>query len=232
MFSITKSVEQRRERMVKRQLEARGITDPLVLAAMRKVPRHLFVAEHLVGQAYDDRPLPIGSRQTISQPFVVALMTQALGLKGGERVLEIGSGSGYAAAVLAEIATEVYSIERIEDLATSAEKRLAELGYENVNVKCGDGTLGWPEAAPFDGIVVTAGGPRAPEALMEQLALGGHLVIPIEEKWGAQALTRITREGEDVYETEDLGGVAFVPLIGEQGWPSPASEGDSEQAVR
>lgn len=207
-----------RRRMVKRQLAMRDIGDERVLAAMRKVPRHEFVPENLRPHAYDDGPLPIGDGQTISQPYIVALMTAALGLKGGERVLEIGTGSGYGAAVLAEIAGEVYTVERIAALGERARATLARLGYRNVHVRVGDGTLGWPEAAPFAGISVTASGPEAPEALKGQLAIGGRLVIPVEHEGGDQYLERITRTGEDSYETVSLGGVRFVRLIGEEGW--------------
>jgi len=226
--AIADQLESARRKMVEQQLAARGISDAAVLDAMGKVPRHLFVPEHRAACAYDDRPLPIGSGQTISQPFVVALMAQALALTGNERVLEIGTGSGYAASVLAEIAGEVYTIERIAALARRAGNTLAEHGYDNVHVICGDGTLGWPDAAPYEGIVVTAGAPRVPEALKRQLAIGGRLVIPVEEGFGAQLLLRVTRMGENAFETEDLGGVRFVPLIGEQGWRSGTGADDSD----
>ena len=207
--------------MVERQLIDRGIADPLVLGAMRKVPRHLFVSAALAEMAYDDRPLPIGNRQTISQPYMVALMAEALALKGGEKVLEIGTGSGYAAAVVAEIASAVYTIERLAPLAETATDTLKSLGYDNVHVRCADGTLGWPEAAPFDAIVVTAGAPTVPETLKQQLKTGGRLVIPVESDFGLQTLLCVTRCGQDEFDTEDLGGVRFVPLIGEQGWHPP-----------
>lgn len=216
----TPSVDDLRHRMVERQLVRRGISDPLVLKAMRKVPRHLFVSQTMAQFAYEDTPLPIGSRQTISQPYIVALMTEALGLKGGERVLEIGTGSGYAAAVMAEIVAKVYTIERIEDLAAHARVTLNSLGYDNVEVICGDGSLGWLDAAPYDGIVVTAGGPEVPPALKTQLAVGGRLVIPVEAEDDFQELLRLTRSGGHTYGTVDLGDVRFVPLIGEQGWHS------------
>lgn len=212
------SVERLRDGMVERQVVARGISDPLVLKAMRTVPRHLFVDAALEDRAYDDQPLPIGSKQTISQPYIVALMTEALALGGAERVLEIGTGSGYAAAVIAEIASEVYTIERIGKLARHAGDTLKALGYDNVHVRCGDGTLGWPDAAPFDGIVVTAGGPTVPVALKDQLKVGGHLIIPVDDHWGQQTLVRLTRRGGNTFDTEDLGPVRFVPLIGAQGW--------------
>ena len=210
--------EPARHRMVERQLAARGITDELVLEAMRKVPRHEFVPAELQAQAYDDGPLPIGGGQTISQPYIVGLMASALGLKGGERVLEIGTGCGYAAAVLAEIAGEVYTIERMADLAERARRTLARLGYSNIHVLVGDGTLGWPDAAPYAGIVVTASGPDVPEALKMQLAVGGVLVIPVGRDDGWQHLERVVRTDADGFETSSLGGVRFVRLIGEQGW--------------
>jgi protein-L-isoaspartate(D-aspartate) O-methyltransferase len=215
-----------RRRMVERQIAARGITGDLVLEAMRKVPRQEFVPAHLRALAYDDGPLPIGEGQTISQPYIVALMTAALDLAGGERVLEIGTGCGYAAAVLAEIAGEVYTIERVASLADRARQTLGRLGYGNVQVIVGDGTLGWPDAAPYAGIVVTASGPGVPDALKEQLAIGGKLVIPVEHGGGFQYLERITRIAEGEYETASLGGVRFVRLIGEQGWHDDDGSGD------
>ena len=215
-----------RRRMVERQIAARGITGELVLEAMRKVPRHEFVPAHLRAHAYDDGPLPIGEGQTISQPYIVALMTAALDLAGGERVLEIGTGCGYAAAVLAEIAGEVYTIERVASLADRARQTLGRLGYGNVHVIVGDGTLGWPDGAPYAGIVVTASGPRVPDALKEQLAFGGKLVIPVEHGGGFQYLERITRISEGEYETASLGGVRFVRLIGAQGWHDDDGSGD------
>jgi protein-L-isoaspartate(D-aspartate) O-methyltransferase len=207
-----------RRRMVD-HLAARGVHDPAVLAAMGKVPRERFVASHLADAAYDDHPLPIGEGQTISQPYIVALMTEALRLAAGDRVLEIGTGSGYAAAVLAEIAAQVYTIERLAGLAASARRRLSDLGYEMVHVRCADGTLGWREHAPYDAIVVTAGGPEIPKALLDQLAMGGRLVMPVGALPSVQHLVRVTRKGTDDYDSEDLGGVAFVPLIGAEGWP-------------
>jgi protein-L-isoaspartate(D-aspartate) O-methyltransferase len=209
---------ERRRRMVEEQIAARGVRSPAVLEAMRTVRREGFVPSYLGEFAYDDTPLPIEQEQTISQPFIVAFMVEALELEGHERVLEIGTGSGYAAAVLAEVAHEVYTIERHEKLARSAEARLAEEGYEQVHVRCGDGTLGWPEEAPFDAIIVAAGGPSVPGSLREQLAIGGRLVIPVGESVGLQSLRRITRVAADEYREEDLGGVRFVPLIGEEGW--------------
>jgi len=204
--------------MVEMQLIERGIKDARVLDAMRKVPRHLFVGVTYERFAYEDMPLPIGECQTISQPYMVALMTEALQLEGGERVLEIGTGSGYAAAVLAEIAAEVYTIERIEPLADRARQTLSDLGYTNVRVISADGTLGWPAAAPYDGIVVTAGGPHVPSSLKEQLKIGGRLVIPVEHRGGFQDLIRVTRRSENHYKHDSLGHVRFVPLIGQEGW--------------
>ncbi|MGB5626948.1 MAG: protein-L-isoaspartate(D-aspartate) O-methyltransferase [Woeseiaceae bacterium] len=209
-----------RERMVKRQIAGRGVKSEKVLDAMRKVPRERFLPKGQGVWAYDDNPLPIGDGQTISQPYVVAYMTEALSLEGAEKVLEIGTGSGYATAILAEIAAEVYTIERIEGLATMASRILDELGYTNVHVRHGDGTLGWPDQAPFDGIVVTAAGPEAPETLKQQLKIGGRLVIPVGESRWYQQVVRITRVAEAEFETEDLLPVRFVPLIGEKGWHS------------
>lgn len=209
-----------RERMVQRQIAGRGVRSEKVLDAMRKVPRERFLPKGEGVWAYDDNPLPIGDGQTISQPYVVAYMTEALSLEGGEKVLEVGTGSGYAAAILAEIAAEVYTIERIEGLATLASQVLDDLGYANVHVRHGDGTLGWPEQAPFDGIVVTAAGPEAPQTLKQQLKIGGRLVIPVGESKWYQQVVRITRVAEAEFETEDLLPVRFVPLIGEEGWHS------------
>ncbi|MFI5325160.1 MAG: protein-L-isoaspartate(D-aspartate) O-methyltransferase [Candidatus Rokuibacteriota bacterium] len=207
-----------RERMVTTQIEARGITDPLVLGAMRAVPRERFVPAALARFAYDDRPLPIGEGQTISQPYIVGVMAQAAGLKAGARVLEIGTGSGYGAAVLSRIAAEVYTVERVRALVEEARDRLAGLGYANVHVLEGDGTLGWAEHAPYDAIVVTAGGPRVPEALLSQLAAGGRLIMPVGSGARHQRLVRVTRTEAPEYRYEDLEEVAFVPLIGAEGW--------------
>jgi protein-L-isoaspartate(D-aspartate) O-methyltransferase len=200
-----------RERMVVDQIEARGIYDKLTLAAMRKVPRHLFVPPALARDAYADHPLPIGQGQTISQPYIVAFMTAALGLEGGEKVLEVGTGSGYQAAVLAEIAAKVYSIEIVEPLADEASERLAHLGYSNVDVRFGDGYLGWPAAAPFDAIIVTAAAPRIPGPLKEQLRDGGRLILPVGDDY--QELVLITRQG-DAYEQSSVLPVRFVPMTG------------------
>lgn len=210
-----------RDRMVKLQLAGRGIADPRVLAAFRSVPREDFVPGELTEFAYQDTPLPLSSGQTISQPYIVALTVAALGLKGGERVLEIGTGSGYAAAILGRLAGEVYTVERLPPLADSASERLARLGYDNVHVLCGDGTLGWPAHAPYDAIAVAAGGPEVPKALLEQLAPGGRLVIPVGPDEATQELMRIVRTAEGRFDSESLGAVRFVPLIGEQGWPEP-----------
>ncbi len=208
--------------MVERQIRARGVRDLRVLAAMASVPREAFLPPDLAEHAYDDTPLPIAAGQTISQPYIVAVMTEALALKGGETVLEIGTGSGYAAAVLAGVAKQVYTIERVPELANVAIDRLAQLRYHNVEVRCGDGTLGWPEHAPFDAIIAAAGGPDVPRVLLEQLAIGGRLVMPVGTS-REQELVRVTRVGEADFHREDLGAVRFVPLIGEHGW---AEQGD------
>ena len=204
--------------MVRDQIERRGVRDPKVLEAMRTVPRHIFVPEKVRYEAYDDRPLPIGRGQTISQPYIVAYMTEMLGLKGGEKVLEIGTGSGYQAAVLSRIAGEVYTIERIPDLMEQARQRFADLGYTNIHCHVGDGTRGWDAEAPFQGIVATAGGPRIPQPLTEQLALGGILVLPVGRNEYSQTLVRVIREPSGEFRQEDLIGVAFVRLIGQHGW--------------
>lgn len=207
-------MEAARRRMVEEQIVTRGIESPLVLDAFRAVPRERFVDEWLQERAYDDTPLPIGEGQTISQPFVVALMIEAAGVRPGQRVLEVGAGSGYAAAVISRIADSVYAVERHSALGLAASERLAALGYDNVELRIGDGTAGWKEAAPFDAIIVSAGGEAVPAALTEQLAPGGVLVIPVGPQRGGQRLLRLTREASDGYATEDLGGVAFVPLVG------------------
>ena len=209
-----------RESMVVHQVAARGVRSENVLNAMRAVPRELFVPNKLAQFAYEDSPLSIAAGQTISQPYIVAFMIEALDLRGGEKVLEIGAGSGYAAAVLAEIAGDVYTIEYIEELAKSAASILAELGYDNVQVLHGDGTLGWEEHAPYDGIVVTAGGPEVPESLQQQLKIGGRMIIPIGESRNFQELTRVTRVSEARFKSEVLADVRFVPLVGAQGWSS------------
>lgn len=204
--------------MVRRQIEARGVRSTLVLNAMRDVPREAFLPQSLKEFAYQDSPLPIDASQTISQPYIVAFMIEALDLAGGERILEIGAGSGYAAAVLSRIAGEVYTVERIGQLAEKAAHVLGDLGYDNIHVLHGDGTLGWREHAPYDAIVVAAGGPDVPDTLKEQLRIGGRLVIPIGTDPRAQELVRVTRVSEDRFEQEDIADVRFVPLIGEEGW--------------
>lgn len=205
--------------MVDSQLRARGIIDQRVLKAMEKIPRHLFVDEGLAEQAYNDTPLPIDRQQTISQPYIVALMSEALGLTGKEKVLEIGCGSGYQTAVLAELAERVFTIERIATLATRARKVLESLNYYNVVVRVGDGTYGWREESPFSAIMVTAGAPRIPKLLIEQLVIGGRLVIPVGNR-NSQVLLKLTRMSQDPgdLKQEDLGGCRFVDLIGEHGW--------------
>jgi protein-L-isoaspartate(D-aspartate) O-methyltransferase len=211
-----------RQLMVETQIKRRGVTDSRVLAAMGKVPRHRFIPRQLWEQAYNDYPLPIGEDQTISQPYIVALMTEALELKGSEKVLELGTGSGYQAAVLAELAAQVFTIERLPGLAQTAKQVLATLGYTNVQVRMADGTLGWLEEAPFDGILVTAGSPRVPPPLVDQLALGGRLVIPVGDRY-TQTLTRVRLTLEGV-KHEYLGGCRFVKLIGRHGWEEKVSE--------
>jgi protein-L-isoaspartate(D-aspartate) O-methyltransferase len=208
----------RRLAMVEQQVFARGVRSDKVLDAMRKVPREAFLPEELREFAYEDSPLPIAAGQTISQPYIVAFMAEALNLQGGERVLEIGAGSGYAAAVLAQVAGKVYTIERVRELASTARATLARLGYDNVQVRHGDGTRGWPEEAPFDAFVGAAGGPEVPESLKEQLKIGGRLVIPVGRDQRFQALFRVTRAAENRFEVEDLADVRFVPLIGDEGW--------------
>lgn len=210
--------EHARYRMVETHIARRGVRDKRVLAALRKVPREAFVDEGFEEFAYEDSPLPIGSGQTISQPFMVARMAEAAKIDSADRVLEIGTGSGYAAAIFAELALEVVTVERHGELAGRAGERLRASGYDNVTVKVGDGTKGWPETAPFDAIIVAAGGPFVPLSLQEQLEIGGRLVIPVGAHRREQRLLRITRVGANKFEEEDLGGVMFVPLIGEEGW--------------
>lgn len=220
-----------RNDMVERDIAARGVRDELVLDAMRRVPRELFLPKNLREFAYEDSPLPIAGEQTISQPYIVAFMAEALMLKGGEKVLEIGAGSGYAAAVLSEIAANVYTVERLGPLAEKAAATLAELGFDNVHILHGDGTRGWPEHAPYDAIVVAAGGPQVPESLKQQLKVGGRLVIPVGADQRGQELVRVTRVPNDEYRSEDIADVRFVPLIGEEGWRS-AGEQDSRAHAR
>jgi protein-L-isoaspartate(D-aspartate) O-methyltransferase len=205
-----------RERMLKNQLIPRGITDKGVLEAMGKIPRHLFVEEALVGEAYNDHPLPIGHQQTISQPYIVALMTQALQLTGEEKTLEIGTGSGYQTAILAELSERVYTIERVRPLMEKARDLLAELGYTNVIFSAFDGTLGWREYMPYNAIMVTAGAPKIPETLCDQLADGGRMIIPIGDRFSQELIKIIKRK--DRYQEKNLGGCRFVDLIGVHGW--------------
>jgi protein-L-isoaspartate(D-aspartate) O-methyltransferase len=205
-----------RQRMVDKQIAARGVSDPRVLAAMRQVLRHRFIPAHLWDQAYGDYPLPIGEDQTISQPYIVALMTEMLEIKPTDRVLEIGTGSGYQAAILAELAAHVFTIDRVATLLSRAEQTLEALGYTNITTRVGDGTLGWPEEMPFDAIIVTAGAPEVPRPLTEQLATGGRLVIPVGDTW-SQTLTRVRQTTEGL-KFEYHGGCRFVRLIGKYGW--------------
>jgi protein-L-isoaspartate(D-aspartate) O-methyltransferase len=198
--------------MVQTQIEERGITDPVVLGAMRRVPRHLFVPEEIAGEAYEDRPLPIGYDQTISQPYIVALMTELLNVKRGQKVLEVGTGSGYQAAVLAEIVDSVWTIEILEPLARSAGERLKKLGYSNVTVRCGDGYAGWKEHAPFDAIIVTAAAEQIPPPLIEQLKEGGRMVIPVGPAFSIQSLFLVEKQGGRIT-THNVAAVRFVPMI-------------------
>jgi protein-L-isoaspartate(D-aspartate) O-methyltransferase len=216
--------EARRREMVQRQIAHRGVRDRRILDAMSSVPREVFVPERLAEFVYDDTALPIEEEQTISQPYIVALMAEALEIGPGQRVLEVGAGSGYAAAVLSRIAGEVYAIERHAALAELARERMRRLGYGNVQIQHGDGTLGWPGYAPYDAIAVAAGGPEVPSALKQQLAVGGRLVIPVGTDPRVQELVRIRRAGPDRFEQENLGAVRFVPLVGAQGW----KKGDGE----
>ncbi len=206
-----------REWMVRDQIEARGIKDKRLLKVMRKIPRHLFVDEALRNQAYNDYPLPIGEGQTISQPYIVALMTEALELKGQEKVLEIGTGSGYQTAILAELAQSVFTIERVPTLMQRAKAILDSLGYFNVAYKTGNGTLGWPEVAPFQGIIVTAAAPEIPQPYVEQLDIGGKLVIPLGDKF-SQVLYKIIKLPDGRIKKQYLCGCRFVPLVGIYGW--------------
>jgi protein-L-isoaspartate(D-aspartate) O-methyltransferase len=210
---------QERDRMVARQLEARGIRDARVIAAMKRIPRHAFVAAAMRREAYEDSPLPIEEGQTISQPYIVALMLEAARLGAGDRMLEVGAGSGYASAVAAHLVAHVDAVERHARLVELARERLARLGIANVDVHVGDGSTGWRSGAPYDAIVVAAAGPRVPAALREQLAVGGRLVIPVASGYGAQRLVLVERRGDAEWHEDDLGGVMFVPLVGAQGWP-------------
>ncbi len=206
-----------RERMVREQIERRGVQDPRVLKAMRTVPRHLFVQEALRSQAYEDHPLPLEQGQTISQPYIVALMSELLETEPGMSVLEIGAGCGYQAAVLAEMGLDVFTVERVRELYHSARKRLADLRYFKIRLKLDDGTLGWPEQAPFDRILVTAGGPSAPPPLVEQLADPGILIIPVGGARRRQELLLMRKQNGELTE-ERKGAVAFVDLVGAHGW--------------
>ena len=211
--------EWKRERMVEEQIKRRGVEQKAVLDAMREVPREVFVPEKYMTTAYSDRPLPIGEGQTISQPYMVAMMVESLQLKPDDKVLEIGAGSGYAAAILSRVAGEVYTVERHRSLAEQARERFQELGYDNIHVRHADGTKGWAEEAPFDAVVAAAAGPTVPDSLKAQLAPGGRLVIPVGQRMGAQTLMRVTRADEDGdFEEENLGAVRFVPLIGSEGF--------------
>jgi len=208
--------KRQREEMVRKQIEGRGISDPYVIRAMHKVPRHLFVSEALMDQAYGDFPLPIGEKQTISQPYIVAEMTQALQLSSEDRVLEIGTGSGYQAAVLAEIVYRVYTVERIHSLLIRARKLFDRLHYHNIVTRYSDGTCGWEGESPYDAIMVTAGAPQIPPTLISQLAIGGRLVIPVGNEF-TQNLIKLVKDEDGIHQA-DLGGCRFVKLVGEHGW--------------
>ncbi len=216
MGDMMGSYDEARERMVENQIIRRNIKDPRVIAVMKKIPRHLFVPENYRSQAYEDHPVPIEEKQTISQPYIVALMTEALRLKGNERVLEIGTGSGYQTAILAELADKVFTIERIELLHRKAKERLDKMGYKNIFYRLGDGTMGWPEEAPFDCILVSAGAPALPQPLVDQLAMGGRMIIPVGDKL-SQELVLVERVPEGIRKSF-LGGVRFVDLVGKWGW--------------
>ncbi len=219
--------ERRRDRMVDEQIVRRGVDDEQVREAMRTVPREAFVPERYRSMAYSDRPLPIGEGQTISQPYIVAMMTEAAGIEPGDRVLEIGTGSGYGAAVASRIADEVYTLERHTELAEQARRVYDELGYDNIEIVVGDGTRGLPDSAPFDAIICTASGPELPDSYKRQVAVGGRIVMPVGNKSGGQRLVAVTRSGEERFEEEDLGFVRFVPLIGAEAWEEDESTGAS-----
>ena len=210
-------MESLRHRMVEQQIARRGVRDQRLLAAMREVPRHHFVPDELRDHAYEDMPLPIEAGQTISQPYIVAAMIEAAAISSPDHVLEVGAGSGYAAAILSRLASRVFAIERHDVLASLAARRMEELGYTNVSVQAGDGTEGWPDQAPFDAILVAAGGPAVPPPLLQQLAVGGRLVMPIGGAY-EQRLVRITRTDADSFNQQTLEAVRFVPLIGAHGW--------------
>ena len=209
-----------RDRMVERQIAARGLDDPKLLAAFRAVPREQFVSADYAGYAYQDSPLPIESGQTISQPYIVALTIYAAGIGPGDKVLEVGAGSGYAAAVIGQIAGEIVAIERHHELVELARQRMKRLGYGNVQIFEGDGTLGWPLEAPFDAIVAAASGSHVPQSWIAQLKLGGRIVMPLGSPHGVQSLVKVTKQGDGTLIQEDLGGVRFVPLIGAEGFLS------------
>ncbi|MFZ3045274.1 MAG: protein-L-isoaspartate(D-aspartate) O-methyltransferase [Desulfatirhabdiaceae bacterium] len=216
MLEDSKKFERLRQDMVTRQIEARGISDQRVMEAMRKVPRHLFVSEALADQAYGDYPLPIGDQQTISQPYIVAEMTQALALHKDDRVLEIGTGSGYQAAILAEIVHRVYTIERLYSIFKKTRALFDQLKYHNIVARYSDGTAGWPDESPFDAIIVTAGSPHIPQPLLHQLVAGGRMIIPVGDSF-SQELIKIVKDETGFHQTE-LGGCRFVKLVGEHGW--------------
>ena len=215
---MTSDFTAEREAMVERQIESRGIDDPNIIGAFRTVPRELFVSPEYAELAYGDHPLPIEAGQTISQPYIVALMIQAAGIKPGDKVLEVGGGSGYAAAVIGQIAGTVMSVERQHDLVSLARGRLSTLGYDNVRVIEGDGTRGCPDEAPFDAILAAASGSHVPQSLIDQLGDGGRLVMPVGDPGWVQKLVKVTKGRDGKLITEDLGGVRFVPLIGDEGW--------------
>ncbi|MCY4571473.1 MAG: protein-L-isoaspartate(D-aspartate) O-methyltransferase [Gemmatimonadetes bacterium] len=216
--ALDRGLERARQRMLTRHLAGRGIADQRVIDAMAVVPRELFAPRSRAHQAYADRPLPIGMEQTISQPYMVAWMAEALELAPGDRVLEVGTGSGYSAAVLARLCGAVYTVERHAPLADGARALLRKLGCDSVRVRCGDGSVGWPEHAPYDAIVVAAAGPRVPGSLRDQLGSGGRLVMPLGTGGGRQALVRERRTAMGGFSREDLGSVRFVPLVGDEGW--------------
>jgi protein-L-isoaspartate(D-aspartate) O-methyltransferase len=215
---MTTDFASEREAMVERQLRRRGITEPIILDAFRQVPRELFVSDQYAHLAYGDHPLPIEAEQTISQPYIVALMMQAAAIKSGDKVLEVGSGSGYAAAVIGRIAARVIGIERQHELVEVARERLERLGYDNIDILEGDGTKGCPDEAPFDAILAAASGSHVPEPLLGQLAPGGRIVMPIGDPGAVQELVKVTKQDDGILRQENLGAVRFVPLIGEEGW--------------
>jgi len=215
---MTTDFASEREAMVERQLRRRGITEPIILDAFRQVPRELFVSDQYAHLAYGDHPLPIEAEQTISQPYIVALMMQAAAIKSGDKVLEVGSGSGYAAAVIGRIAARVIGIERQHELVEVARERLERLGYDNIDIVEGDGTKGCSDEAPFDAILAAASGSHVPEPLLGQLAPGGRIVMPIGDPGAVQELVKVTKQEDGILRQENLGAVRFVPLIGEEGW--------------